>query len=155
MTENVIKCLYALVYLFQNYCVLAVSFLWREYRCSEYLAHIASEIYLFANVHYNLYDFAQYCQLMISISRFCAVSFDGAYFRYTLKWPLLQLLLPFMFRIGLEGIRLLINDGKITYALFTYYIIPFPNFLMCSLDFMTNRKMKTVFLKSLLLKEMV
>ncbi|CAJ0950975.1 unnamed protein product, partial [Mesorhabditis belari] len=47
---------------------------------------------------FGLYDIAQYCQFIISLSRFLAISFNGAFFRYTLKFPLLQLIIPYVLR---------------------------------------------------------
>lgn len=75
-------------------------------------------------------------------SRFFAVAFNGLYFHYTLKWPWIQLVFPFLLKLGFQIIRVTLQ--KRHYFIFEEYINLLPYFLMCALDFETRRKMKKV-----------
>ncbi|CAJ0949367.1 unnamed protein product, partial [Mesorhabditis belari] len=84
---------------------------------------------------------------MISLSRFLAVSFDGAYFSFTQKWPLIQLIIPYLLQVAIEmSDRLLIPNGTITSLSFISYVAAnieeFPYFLMIALDVVTYEKLK-------------
>ncbi|CAJ0921357.1 unnamed protein product, partial [Mesorhabditis belari] len=85
-------------------------------------------------------DFARYCQFGISLSRFLAVSFDGFYFQYTLKKPLLQLVSPFILRIILGLIYQFASPALQDFI--DRNLLCFPFMLTYSLDIFTNRKMK-------------
>ncbi|CAJ0950554.1 unnamed protein product, partial [Mesorhabditis belari] len=136
--ENVDKMIFAIIYTY--YCVC--KYLAND-QCPQAVFDLITTINSYFDYHI-LNDIAQYNQLMISISRFLAVSFDGAYFPYTLRFPFIQPLLPYILRIGLSFLKNLFPFDFTYYYIFDLYILQFPYFFMCALDFVTNRKMKSL-----------
>ncbi|CAJ0915708.1 unnamed protein product, partial [Mesorhabditis belari] len=144
--ENIIRFAYSVCYMPYIYCRLAPTYLLKKYQCGWPFYWFSMGLFDKIILYYPLYDMAQHCQLMISINRFFAVHFDGFLFRYTLKWPLVQVALPFVIRIAVAQVKISffppnLMEGGIY---FDDYIVNFFNFLMCSLDFMTWRRMKAL-----------
>ncbi|CAJ0954275.1 unnamed protein product, partial [Mesorhabditis belari] len=92
---------------------------------------------------YSLCDVAQYCQCLISLSRFLVLSLDGAYFRYTTKLPIIQLLIPYALRVAFAQIEIALCDYSFQ-RIVHEFLITMPYFLTCGLDFVTDRKVKTL-----------
>ncbi|CAJ0949654.1 unnamed protein product, partial [Mesorhabditis belari] len=90
--ENANKLVYAIFYAAQLFCGSVDA--WGPGptgRCSDEITGTFYDGYFLLSGTYKLMDIAQYCQMLVSLSRFLAVSFDGQYFGYTLKWPLVQM----------------------------------------------------------------
>ncbi|CAJ0950612.1 unnamed protein product, partial [Mesorhabditis belari] len=152
--ENANKFLYCLVS-FSNWACEHVKI--DDKRISRKLCAFMNDGVFYLDKTFNLLDIALYCQLMISLNRFMAVSFDGLYFRYTRKWPLIQLLIPYLLKIGLifserciknwaiygefDILYLWRFDYRETWEIWNYLTL-FPQFLMCGLDFSTSRRLK-------------
>ncbi|CAJ0949731.1 unnamed protein product, partial [Mesorhabditis belari] len=92
-----------------------------------------------------LHALAQFSQLMISISRFFAVSFEGRYFETALRLPYLQLLIPYLYCYTYYYLDLLFNEEQLQpWAFLKEQADYFPYFLQLSFDYMVYRKMKMV-----------
>ncbi|CAJ0947993.1 unnamed protein product, partial [Mesorhabditis belari] len=158
-SENLSKFIFALYYVTYGFCNLPVNGD-RSTRCSDNLYSVLNSIYFNEFLPYYIWGHtAQYSQMMISLSRFFAISFNGAYFRYTLRWPIVQLVLPYVYRIGFEQLKWPFPDSYFT---FEPYFLFIPFFLMISLDSMTQykfgklkRKGKTTRCETLLMFQMI
>lgn len=141
-TEALIKIFYGIFYMITFSCDL-FSHLSPTLSCPATFPKLLLDLNLSWDYLEIIYDMSQYCQLMISIGRFFAVSFNGLYYHHLLKWPILQVLLPIGWRLCIEAIKLHFYSEMDQWFI-DLYIRPIPIFLMCSLDLMTNHKLKRV-----------
>ncbi|CAJ0950122.1 unnamed protein product, partial [Mesorhabditis belari] len=134
IAENLNKFIFVITNTLGTFCVHEQPF---PLDCPEVLITFWQQ----ANIFLHGYDFvtaAKYCQLMISLSRFFAVSFDGRYFRSTQKWSWVQLLIPNIATLGLVLLNELVRS---TETCLHSYIYPGVLLIMCSLDAVTGQKM--------------
>ncbi|CAJ0950155.1 unnamed protein product, partial [Mesorhabditis belari] len=134
IAENLNKFIFVITNTLGTFCVNEQPF---PLDCPEVLITYWQQV----NIFLHGYDFvtaAKYCQLMISLSRFFAVSFDGRYFRSTQKWSWVQLLIPNIATLGLVLINELVGS---TDTCLHSYIYPGVLLIMCSLDAVTGHKM--------------
>ncbi|CAJ0923705.1 unnamed protein product, partial [Mesorhabditis belari] len=115
-----------------------------QFHCPYQMVFWLAQINSFYIVRYGLSDMSQYCQFCISLSRFFALAFDGAYFRYSMRLPYLQVLIPYALRFAIGYLGELCE--KQLYDGWMYFYDPFvvyaPYFLTCAFDFVIRRKMK-------------
>lgn len=92
-------------------------------------------------------DFLETNNYVLMFSRFMALTFDGLYFRYTLRWPIVQLIFPYMLSVSVTHISEFV-DKLIPYISLLddsrKMFLTIPNFLACSLDFVTHCRLKKV-----------
>ncbi|CAJ0948235.1 unnamed protein product, partial [Mesorhabditis belari] len=147
--ENVNKFVQALGFLLSESCGLVLYFDWKPFRCTRRTAYSFIYLYIYLGI-YGLSDIALYCQFLVSLSRFLVLSLDGAYFQYTTKLPVLQLITPYILRIALGQAVLLMSQngeyiGNYAWIEFIYtYLIKVPSFLACGLDVVTNMRLRAL-----------
>ncbi|CAJ0948631.1 unnamed protein product, partial [Mesorhabditis belari] len=137
VAENINKFVYAFIALFWYFCESRIDL----FRCSDGFNATVFAVNDFVNV-YDLTDVAQYCQFLISLSRFLVVSFNGLYFRYTSRWPLAQLIFPYILRVSMQLAIFQFITNAYLYAKLRHFIPAIPYFFTCGLDYATNRNMK-------------
>ncbi|CAJ0947055.1 unnamed protein product, partial [Mesorhabditis belari] len=92
---------------------------------------------------FSLTDIAMYCQLMISLNRFLAVSFDGLYFHIIRRSPLIQLAVPYLMRCGIACLDIYVPLELLSlWTILKGYMIIVPLFLMCGMDVVMSRQLK-------------
>ncbi|CAJ0575921.1 unnamed protein product, partial [Mesorhabditis spiculigera] len=79
-------------------------------------------------------------QYFVSLGRFTALSFNGRYFPYVLKFPYFQLILPYTLSLFLQLARVF----HIGLGSFPYYLEDILLSKSAAMDFFAYRKLKTV-----------